>query len=490
DFSIGLAPGSVQVQQGQSATVSVNLTLMGGFAQPVTITATGLPTGVTADPLMIAAGMTTGQLTLHAAATAAQGGPTMVTVTGSAGSLSHNAQLGVLVSGAPGSLDLSFGTGGKFTTQVGGSSRSLGVAVQSDGKILVSGDAVGSTQLLVLRLNPDGTLDSGFGTGGHTTTAIGTAAYGIAVLAAPNGKILVAGGTTSNSMTYDAVVARYSASGALDTTFGNMGTVVTDLGATYDEVHHLFVQPDGKLLAGCLYFDSAGAQAAVIVRYDVNGALDASFATGGKLTVTGFGYGGLVLQSDGKILLGGGDTAGFGVYRYAPTGTLDSTFGSGGRASVMLSATDYGAGLDQLPDGRIVQTGNSVCGSMRCLSAARLSNMGALDGSFGSGGKTLTSIPIQLVRNQALQADGKILATFRQGSGTSQALAVARLTANGGVDTAFGGATGTPGVTAVTFGGTPSDAEDVAVQADGRILVVGVSGAVGATTVAVARLWP
>src|SRR5579862_429614 len=135
------------------------------------------------------------------------------------------------VPSAPGTLDSSFGSGGIVTTSFGKSStdKAFAVAVQTDGKIVVAGshETYSANYLAVTRYNPNGTLDSSFGSGGEVQTSFGNSTGGQGLVLQPDGKILVGftfyGGGTNN--TFELV--RYNPNGTLDTTFNGSGEVST-----------------------------------------------------------------------------------------------------------------------------------------------------------------------------------------------------------------------------------------------------------------------
>src|SRR5262249_10628362 len=148
------------------------------------------------DPLTLPDSVTTGTLTFHAETTAAQGGPTSLTVTGNAGGLSRNTPLGFVVAGAPGTLDLSFGSGGKVMTPFpAGGGVATGVTIQSDRKIAVCGAIFTSPgfQAAVLRYNPDGSPDTSFGAGGRASFGLGMGALAGAMALQPDGAFILAG---------------------------------------------------------------------------------------------------------------------------------------------------------------------------------------------------------------------------------------------------------------------------------------------------------
>ena len=206
--------------------------------------------------------------------------------------------------------DTGFGTGGKVTTPIGtDSDYAQDVAVQADGKIIVSGYTKVSlfdTDFALVRYNADGSLDTGFGTGGKVTTAFGTGydeAYSVTVQA--DGKIIVAG--SANNGSEDFALVRYNADGSLDSGFGTGGKVTTPIGAGTDTAYDVLVQSDGKIVvagqASGTGYDFA------LARYNADGSLDTGFGTGGTvLTAVSANndYGRFVaLQSDGKIVVGG-----------------------------------------------------------------------------------------------------------------------------------------------------------------------------------------
>ena len=160
---------------------------------------------------------------------------------------------------ADGSLDTTFGTAGtgKILTPVGSVSNDQGnsVTLQADGKIIVAGSGAGSgtgTDFALVRYNTDGTLDTGFGTGGKILTPVGTGTsndIGQSVTVQADGKIVVAGQGSGSGGT-DFAVVRYNANGSLDTTFGTGGKILTPVGAdtSTDFAYSVTVQADGKIV--------------------------------------------------------------------------------------------------------------------------------------------------------------------------------------------------------------------------------------------------
>jgi uncharacterized delta-60 repeat protein len=151
---------------------------------------------------------------------------------------------------ANGNLDPSFGSGGALLTDMltgmGGDSRVAALAIQPSGKIVAAGYASIRgfySDFALARYTDNGTLDPTFGTGGKVLTDLGGTAGIASLVAQTNGRI-VAGGTAGG----DFAVARYTDNGSLDQTFGAGGTVLTDLGG-YDALSAIVVQPNGKIVA-------------------------------------------------------------------------------------------------------------------------------------------------------------------------------------------------------------------------------------------------
>jgi uncharacterized delta-60 repeat protein len=163
-----------------------------------------------------------------------------------------------------------------------------------------------------------GSLDTSFDTDGKVTTDFGgifplyhDCAYAVALQ--PDGKILAGGSTGQCGGSGDNfALARYNADGSLDTTFGTGGKVTTDFFGTRDEIHSLAIQSDGKIVAVGFTVVSGTNWDFAIARYNTNGSLDTAFGTGGKVT-TEFQSGdfaeafGVVIQGNGKIVGGGGN---------------------------------------------------------------------------------------------------------------------------------------------------------------------------------------
>jgi uncharacterized delta-60 repeat protein len=373
------------------------------------------------------------------------------------------------VAAAVGDLDPSFGGTGKVTTDFGGADVASAVAVQADGKIVAAGQTnAGSNSTFALaRYHADGSLDAGFGAGGVVTTDLGATDQAFAVVVQPDGKILAAGRRGS-----DVGLARYNPDGNLDPGFGTAGKVTTNFGGT-ELALAVALQPDGKIVVAGRS-NASGNFDFLVARFTPSGSLDSSFGTGGRAT-TDFSGGsvdrafGLALQADGKIVVAGDSDANFAVARYNPDGSLDATFGAGGKLITTFGGADQASSLGIQPDGKIVVAGHTDTGTSTDLAVARYNPDGSLDATFGTGGKVTTNFTgssDDVASAVAIQFDGKIIV-----AGDSQDnFAVARYNPDGSLDATFG----TDGKVTTDLGGEDL-VHAMALQADGQIVVAGES---------------
>jgi len=263
---------------------------------------------------------------------------------------------------ADGSPDSSFGDNGTLFIDLSGEEEAWDAAVQPDGRIVLAGGD--GTKALLVRLNPDGTLDDSFGAGGAVFVAPEHGAMFYALALQEDGMIVAGGRVGTSPEQHDFAVFRFTPAGAADETFGTGGMVVSDLAdGSADEVRGLLIQESGRIVAG----GRSGGRFA-LAGYDSAGVLDAAFGPGG-IALTDLAVGdalanGLSAQDDGKLLLAGGSALHLVVARYYPDGTTDPTFGAGGQAAVQMAgqATFGYAPAVQTVSKRIVVAGTSADG--------------------------------------------------------------------------------------------------------------------------------
>ena len=397
---------------------------------------------------------------------------------------------------APPGLDAGFGTDGVATVSFGGSDFANGMATAPDGKIVIVGsaDSGGATHLnfAVVRLNPDGTLDQSFGSGGRRTIDFKPTGseswsdYASDVVVQPDGKIVVAG--TSREPTTDnrqMTITRLDADdGSTDLTFGdplNPGVEYIGLCDNGTETRGIDRFANGKFVAGAVCYATAGQDMGwgglnqigqedplitgsidgasieyaedvavtpdgnfvvaggsnagpdspydilVVRRKGTDGSQDNTFNTNGRNYV---GYGGIdpgdpvsvAVQPDGKVVIAGvtyaaSDDMDFLVQRLTAAGSPDGSFsipGNLGAAFVDFGGAESPKGLKLLPDGKIAVAGDNASDVV----VARLTGSGALDSSFGVGGRRTIALPNDQVADAglAVQPDGGLLVAGTSGS--------------------------------------------------------------------------
>ena len=390
--------------------------------------------------------------------------------------------------GGPGSPDSSFGSGGKLVTAVGsGDAGAQDVALQSDGKVVAAGyfHNGNNNDFSVVRYNADGTLDTAFnGTGIATTDFGGSDDVASGVALQSDGKIIVVGTASTGSNRLFAL-ARFHRDGTLDTSFGVAGTgrITTTIGSPNPSSNAagVKIQPDGKILvAGSA--DLGFALDFVLLRYNSDGNLDNDFGAGGLVSTNIYGYGNhtdtafdLALRSDGQILLGGHSTGplrnGYLVTVYNSDGSPDASFATGG--------TRFSEEMNQVhcvawqADGKFLIGGINGGGAGRNFILWRFSETGVADTTFGTNGSVVTPIgtAADVPYDMEVQSDGKIVvvgSSYNANTGFED-FAVVRYNEDGSLDTTFRGT----GKVTTSFPGGTSVGRNMVIGPDGRIVLAG-----------------
>ena len=326
-----------------------------------------------------------------------------------------------------------------------------------------------------------GTLDLSFGSAGTQVTSFNpsTSEKALAMVVQPDGKIILAGYTTNGALLEDFAVVRFNANGALDNTFGTAGKVTTDFDSTADRARAIALQQDGRIVVAG-YSDISTLQKFALVRYNSNGTIDNTFGTNGKVTTTNIGPGwggatGVAVQPDGKIVAigqsGTSTNSYFAVARYNSDGSLDNTFSGDGKLNTSLADKfNIASSVAIQPDGRILVAGKSYTIDWD-FSMARYLSDGTLDVTFSQDGKVIISAGTDddAAHAIALQSDGKIILVGEAVDATLPDFAVVRLNADGTLDNSFGSG----GKVITPMGADYDYAYAVVIQSDGRIVVGG-----------------
>jgi uncharacterized delta-60 repeat protein len=390
---------------------------------------------------------------------------------------------------ANGSLDTSFDGDGKAMIPVGtGNDLAYAIALQVDGKILVAGSSIIVSNNVyncgLIRLNPDGSLDTSFDGDGKAIIPVGTLGNSVqAITLQADGKILVTGTVRngSSSSTNDFSLIRLNADGSLDTSFDVDGKAIIPVGTSVDNSKAMTLQADGKILVTGSSYNGSGYDFSLI-RLNANGSLDTSFDGDGKAIIPvgqGNSEGNAVtVQADGNILvagISGLSNTDFSLIRLNANGSLDASFDGDGKAIIPVgTGSDAAYGITLQADGKILVTGTSRNGSNDDFSLIRLNANGSLDASFDGDGKAI--IPVGTGSDAAyaitLQADGKILVAGESVNGGNTDFSLIRLNGDGSLDTRFDAILGsnTPGNN--TLGGSVSYSENApAIALDSTVAI-------------------
>jgi uncharacterized delta-60 repeat protein len=402
---------------------------------------------------------------------------------------------------ASGKLDRSFG-GGRVELNVSRGSDSVAdVAIQTDGRVVaagsVGGGLPGGSDFGLARYEADGSLDTSFGHSGKVITSFfGVSDSAAAVAIQADGRIVAAGSTSTSKAfeSLDIALARYNIDGTPDASFGVGGKVTTDFFGNQDFASAIGMRPDGRIVvAGAAIDSTAVYQSFAVVQYNMDGSLDTTFGIGGKATTRFTGLGGsgsgngyahdLAIQPDGSIVVVGAADVfhfDFGLVRFLSYGSLDTSFGMGGKVVTdFFNRSDSGNSIAIQSDGRLVVGGYVMTSSDPTsfdFALARYNTNGSLDSTFGAGGKVTTDLRgySDQAGDLAIQADGGIV--LAGGSSltsdySTNDFALTRYHTDGNLDSGFG----ISGIAITDFNGFNDHANAIAIQQDGRIVAAGSS---------------
>ena len=347
---------------------------------------------------------------------------------------------------ANGTVDTTFGNQGSLRMQYDQDTYADDVVVQPDGKIVFSLGTYEGHPYIAVRLNPDGSFDSSFGTSGVATVPVSGSGssdspYGLALQT--DGKILIAGTSNSGRPT----IVRLTTSGTLDGTFGTGGIAQAPSASVFGSVNVMALQPDGKIiLVGGAPVPTFNDTSFFTTRYNTNGSIDTSYGgTGAVYTSVGSGFEAAVtvaVQSDGKILVAGRSSSDAAAVRYNSNGTLDNSFDGDGKVVVPGHPTLYDEFSDVATqaDGRIVFVGRErrAIGTLGYEESDslvfRFNADGTRDSSFGSNGRVKTGLGGHDSRFYSVKTlpDGKILAGGLSSNGNNNDFTLVRYVGGSG----------------------------------------------------------
>lgn len=378
-------------------------------------------------------------------------------------------------------FDSTFGTNGVVSYDNGDSDVGLAITTDGSGKIYVVGNSKNTTtDMAIWRYNSDGTLDASFGNGGVVIYdgSVFDTAYGIALDG--NGKILVTG-YVDNPTSIDMAIWRYNSDGTPDTTFDTDGVVIVDVAGNTDYGWSIVIAANGRILVSGIG-DNGTDSDAMIWGYNSDGTPDTTFGVNGVAVFDGgfndIGFD-IKLDAQGRLLQGGWTYTSTNVsdrhaaiWRYSASGVLDTTFGTNGMAVHDPSAHSLGYSLNIDGQGNIIVGGAIHNGTDWDLAIWKFGINGSPDNTFGvaglatyaSSGTAVTDFSI----DSTISADGKIILVGYMSNGANMDMVLWCFNPSGTIDTSFE----TLGVLAVDYGGDDM-LRNVYLDANGSILATG-----------------
>jgi uncharacterized delta-60 repeat protein len=394
----------------------------------------------------------------------------------------------------PGTLDASFGNGGKVITDLSGKNDyGYTLAIQPDGKIIVGGSS--DSNFALIRYNSDGFLDSTFGINGSVITDFNIASSpnndARSVALQEDGKILLLG-TVFGIFDAQLALVRYNINGSFDSSFGDNGKVISNFSGGWFG-YSLAIQFDKKILVEAYvshlnsFINSFG-----LLRYNYDGSTDSTFGTNGLAEIIpdhdipAYCVG---IEPDGKIVVGGfkqfeldnhliGDS--IMVIRYKKNGLRDSSFGLNSIALAYVNTPyPFGLSLAIQDDGKIVVSGFSYNGLNNSFAILRFDTTGYLDSSFATNGIRITKLSTFIDKSSnfdnayclAIQKDGLIIQGGTSKGVSDEDFALVRYDSNGNIDSSFG----TNGIVITPVGNDKDYAFAIGLQTDNKIMLAGFS---------------
>lgn len=385
-----------------------------------------------------------------------------------------------------GVLDPDFGGDGIVTTDFGGFESGHNALLQPDGKIVAAGVAnFGENNALAMsRYNPDGSLDKDFNGSGRVVIYFSSDSFhdsGVSLQS--DGKIVVAGYVTSESDS-DFALMRFNSDGTLDTSFDEDGRTTVEFDVRNSYATSVMVQPDGNILAAGYVQGDTDIDFA-LVRLNPDGSLDTTFDDDGKVATDFSGvddYGmAIVQQADDRIIMVGyaifnTTSLEFLVARYNIDGSLDTNFDGDGWSTTDFgdfeATSAYANAVALQSDGKIVLVGYFRDGFQNDIALARFNPDGILDTTFDVDGMLTTDFNGQnnQANSVAVQSNGKIIvAGYTTSELTDNNIIVARYLPDGSLDLSFG----QDGIVITDINEDSDTAHDIVIQPDGKIVVAG-----------------
>ena len=364
-----------------------------------------------------------------------------------------------LMAQTPGTFNNNFGSSGYQWYDVNSKNQyGFAIATQPDGKILIGGiheHTNDKYDWIVYRLKTNGMLDNTFGSNGKYSNSFSDQDYLTGIGVQSNGKIIICGYSDMDTSSWDIIVHRLNADGTLDNTFGNSGTVQLDRSiGQADAVKKMIVGPNDEIYLGG-YMQISGDAYFLVHKLLPNGDPDSSFSLDGSQFVDMDDDGivnDMVLADDGSIFLcgnvdGGNNGNKMAILKIKPNGHFDNSFAGDGIKLFQpgIGQEGYIFGITALPDGSVMGVGMKDNASADAL-VMKLTPTGLLDGTFNGNGfyeLDLTIGAYDYFKRIERLANGKYLALAETKMNNIRKGRLYQLNADGSIDgTAYANGTG------------------------------------------------
>lgn len=369
-------------------------------------------------------------------------------------------------------FDATFGTNGKvYEDFISGSNEFSQIVLQSDGKIVASGAVATNdpyTQCLVVRFNTDGSVDTTFGNNGTVVTN-SNQAYAHSIALQNDGKILITGGIELPNNNAEILVTRLNSNGTIDTTFGNSGNTIISLPTTDEEGLSIIIDP-----AGNIYIGGYSNNNSFIVRLNQNGSIDNTFANNGTAIVNGEILYDLEFLNDGKILCIGNNVNSLTLSKLNTDGTFDTSFDGDGMVSTTFGPNEfpYARKAVILNNGDFIVVGHAYHNLKNKPVLARYHSNGSLDTTFGNNGiviKDFGGIIEGFGVDAAVDLNNHLIVGYTAGVASNWDFGVGCYNLDGSDVNSFG----TNGTFIFNFGIEPEGFASLAIQSDNKIVMAG-----------------
>lgn len=391
-------------------------------------------------------------------------------------------------------LDKTFNGTGIFTHDFGYHDNLTDVRIQSDGKIIVLGTAINQAtfggQLLVARILPEGGLDPEFNNQGYVRIEDFQESYAYDAYLKPDGKILIAGAGADPQYKFSMVMIQLNPDGTIDENFGDNGYVISSFSTRDGFIYAIDIQADNKIVAAGSIQGDDGLNVPAVVRFNGDGSIDTDFGDNGIATFAvdqiDNRFNNVSVLADGRILASGHLDQGlteeaqfnFDVLlaRYNTDGTLDESFGDAGLVvpPAVSGLVDDCFGMELTVEGEVVLAGFTTRPDFGFdLLLMKFDTLGKIVKHFGDQGiVTLDRAPMDVASDIEILDDSKILVAGYSGEffGTPRDFLLTRFNEDGVLDISFGdgGVAATP-----IFADYFSDSNGMALQSDGKVVLVG-----------------